>query len=118
MSIISSKQTKKQSEVDPFFVLFLVVLILALLVLAPEIGKMYDSIRSGLGSLGNPSTNLSAISEPSFASDFKYWGTYCTKGWSSDTICEAIVSRTQSCSISIDSAYCSHYDKYLQQFRK
>jgi hypothetical protein len=118
MSIISSKPTKKQAVVDPFFVLFLLVLILSLLVLAPELSNMYNSIRHGLGSLGNPSTNLSAISEPSFASDLKYWDNYCTKGWSSDAVCEAIVSRTQSCSISIDSAYCSQYDKHLQQFRK
>jgi hypothetical protein len=118
MSIISSKPTKKQVVVDPLSVLLFLVLVLALLVFAPEFSNMYDSIRSELSSLGNPSTNLSAISEASFASDLKYWDTYCTHGWSADAVCEAIVSRTQSCSISIDSTYCSQYDKYLQQFRK
>jgi hypothetical protein len=117
MSIISSKQTKKQAVVEPVFVLLFLVLILALLVFAPEAGNIYDSISSALGSLGNTSTNLSGISEASFTSDLKYWDRYCNHGWSSDAVCEAIVSRTQSCSISVDSAYCSQYENYLKQYK-
>jgi hypothetical protein len=117
MSIISSKPTKKQAVVDPVFVLLFLVLVLALLVFAPLTDSMSDSFRSTFASLGNPSTNLAAISEASFASDQKYWDTYCAHGWSSDAVCEAIVSRSQSCSISTDSVYCSQYENYLKKYK-
>jgi hypothetical protein len=115
MSIISSKPTKKHAVVDPVFVLLFLVLVLALLVFAPLTDSMSDSFRSTFASLGNSSTNLSAKSEASFASDLKYWDTYCSKGWNSDAVCDAIVARSQSCAISVDSVYCSQYENYLKR---
>jgi hypothetical protein len=115
MSITSSKQTKKHVEVDPVIVLLFLVLVLALLVFAPPTGSMATSFRSPFASLGNPSTNLSAVSEASFASDLKYWDTHCTHGWSSDAVCDAIVARSQSCTISMASVYCSQYENYLKR---
>jgi hypothetical protein len=57
---------------------------------------------------------LSLNSEVSFASDQQYWSKSCESGWSADATCDAIVARTQSCSISADSAYCSSYKSYLE----
>jgi hypothetical protein len=115
MSIISSKQPKKHAVVDPVFVLLLLVLVLALLVFAPLTSNMSDPFRSTFASLSNPSPNLSAKTEASFASDLRYWDTYCSKGWTSDAVCEAIVARSQSCAIRVDSAYCSQYENYMKR---
>ncbi len=117
MSTISSKQVKRHSLVNPIPILFLLVLVLALLVFAPFTGNTYDSISSALGAPGNASSGLSANAEASFALDQQYWNTNCSHGWSSDSTCDGIVLRAQSCSISVNSAYCSEYNNYLQQFR-
>lgn len=114
MSIITSNQPKRQTVVDPILILFLSVVVV-LLVFAftmanrdfftGNIAQTYDAAPAG----------LSLNSVVSFEVDERYWDANCSTGWSSDTICDAIVARTQSCTTSVDSAYCSAYESYLQQ---
>ena len=117
MSTISSKQRRRHSAIDPLFVLVFLVMVLTLLVFAPLIDKTYDSFSNAPGSFSNVSSGLSLTKEASFAADLQYWNANCSHGWTSDSGCDAIASRAQSCMISIDSVYCSEYDSYLQQFR-
>ena len=116
MSIFTSKQQKSRGLIDPIFILFFFALAF-LMIFAVATGNLDDSLGNLLGSFGSGSTSLSLKSEPSFAADQQYWEANCSRGWSSDSMCEDIVLRSQSCSISTDSAYCSEYDKYLQQYR-
>ena len=117
MSTISSKQEKSHGLVDPFYVLVFLVLILALLVLGPLTGNINNSFSGALGTLGNAPAGVSASTEVSFTSDHQYWNANCSRGWSSDSTCEDIVLRSQSCVANVASAYCSAYADYLQQFR-
>jgi hypothetical protein len=113
MSIITSNQPKRQSIVDPIFILFVSVLVVLLVFAFTAanrnlIGNMlqtYDSAPAG----------LTLNSEVSFATDLNYWSESCDSGWSSDSVCDAIMARTQACSASVDSAYCSAYESYLQE---
>ena len=116
MTTLSSKQHKRHGRIDPILIMFFCTLIL-LMFFAGFTGDISDSISDMLGSLGNTSTRLSLNTQPSFAADQQYWETNCSHGWSSDSMCETIVNRSQSCSISVDSAYCSEYATYLQQYR-
>ena len=116
MSTISSKPIKRHSLSESISIVAFIVLILVLLI-TPFTGNLHNFFGSALGSLGHTSTNLSAVNEASFTSDLQYWDRYCTPGWSSDAVCEAIALRAQSCSISVDSAYCSQYDAYMQKFK-
>ena len=115
MSTISSKQAKRQALVDPMLVLAILVLILAFLVLTPFSDNLYNSTGSVLGSFGGDSASLSSNSTVSFASDQKYWDANCAHGWSVDAMCETIVARSQSCLVSVNSAYCSQYENYLDR---
>jgi len=117
MSTISSKQVKRHGFVDPISTLVLVCLILAFLVLEPLSSNTYSSISGAPRALSSGAAGLAANKNASFTSDQPYWNTNCSHGWSSDSSCEDIVLRAQSCTISLDSAYCSEYDTYLQQFR-
>jgi hypothetical protein len=114
MSILTSNQQKRQSSLDPIFVLFfsvwLVLLVFAISAangnyFVEKVPQTYDSAPAG----------LSLNSQVLFASDQRYWSEYCVSGWSSDATCDAIVARTQACSVSVDSAYCSTYESYLQE---
>lgn len=114
MSIITSNQQKRQSIVDPIFLLFISVLVV-LLVFAFAAAN-----RSLIGNLlqthDNAPAGLTLNSEVSFASDQRYWAESCDSGWSSDSACDAILARSQSCTASVDSDYCSAYESYLQEF--
>lgn len=114
MTILTSKQQKRYGLIDPVFILLFGTLVL-LLFFAAFTGDVDHSIRNVLESFGNPSSALSLDSQPTFSVDQQYWEAYCSHGWSSDAICETIASRSQSCSISTDSAYCSEYANYMQQ---
>lgn len=116
MSTISSKQRKRHGLVDP--VLVFLVMILALVVFAPFPGITYDSFSRVLPPFGNASDSWSLKSELSFAADRQYWDVNCGSGWSQDAMCQEITLRTQSCSISTDSAYCSEYATYMKQYLK
>ena len=117
MSTISPKQAKSQGLIDPIFILTVLVVILTFVVFAPS-NNLYNSVENTLGSFGNTSAGLSANRVVSFSSDQQYWEANCSYGWSSDATCDVIVQRSQSCASSVDSAYCSAYDKYLQKFIK
>lgn len=113
MSIITSNQSKRQSIVDPIFILFVSVLVV-LLVFAFSAANR-NLIGNVLQTYENAPAGLSLNSEVSFATDQRYWSEYCDSGWTSDAACDAIVARAQSCTASVDSAYCSAYESYLQE---
>ena len=117
MSTITSKHGKRQAIVDPTFLLAFLVLILALLAFTPVTTNPYDSAGNAIRSFESTSASLSASQVISFNSDLQYWDLNCSHGWSAETTCDAIVARSQSCSVSVDSAYCSAYGSYLEQFR-
>jgi hypothetical protein len=109
MSLISSKPSKKHELVDP--ILVVLTLILILMVFIPADMGNYNSFGSVLESFNRaPTTNIS------FSSDLQYWDANCSHGWTTDSACTDISARAQSCSIGLDSAYCSEYASYLQQF--
>ena len=114
MSIITSNQQKRQS-VDPIFILFFSVL-LVLLVFAISAANGNYFVERLLQTNDSAPAGLSLNSQVSFAVDQRYWSESCDSGWSSDAACDAIVARTQACSASVDSAYCSAYESYLQEF--
>ena len=116
MSTISSKHTKRQGSVDPNVILGLLVLILALVVFTPFTGNLYNPLGTVLGTIDSAHANISANVNYSFSVDQQYWSVNCSHGWSSNSTCDDIVSRAQSCSINVASAYCSEYDTYLKQF--
>ena len=117
MSIITSNQSKRQSSLDPIFLLFVSVLVV-LLVFAVAAANGNYFIGNLLQTYDNAPAGLSLNSEVSFASDQRYWSENCDAGWSSNSVCDAIVARAQSCTASVDSAYCSAYENYLQEFSK
>ena len=117
MSIITSNQQKRQSIVDPIFILFLSVLAVFLIFAISAASRSYF-IENVLQSSNNVPAGLTLNSKVSFATDQLYWSEHCDSGWSSNSVCDAIVARTQSCSASVDSAYCSAYESYLEQLNK
>jgi hypothetical protein len=118
MATFSSKQEKRQGLVDPMLVLVSIALISMLVAFGPLNGNMYSSIGSALSSAqSRAADNFSLNVGASFTSDLQYWNANCSRGWKSDSTCDTLVSRTQSCLIGTGSAYCSQYDTYLQDFR-
>jgi hypothetical protein len=117
MSIITSKQQKRHNLLDPIVVLFFATLIL-LMFFAVFTGNLENTWNSWLVTFDDAPTNLSANSTPSFAADQRYWESNCSHGWSSDSTCENIELRSQTCVNSINSVYCSEYESYLQNFAK
>ena len=116
MSTISSKHTKRQDSMDPNVILGLLVLILALVVFTPFTGNLYNPVGTALGTMAGTHANVSANVNYSFSADEQYWSLSCNHRWSSNSRCDDLVSRAQSCSIGMDSAYCSEYGNYLKQF--
>jgi hypothetical protein len=114
MSIITSNQQKRQISIDPIVILFCSVL-LVLLVFAISANGNY-LVERVLQIHNAAPAGVSLNSQVSFAADQLYWSEYCESGWSADATCDAIVARAQSCSISAESAYCSAYENYLQEF--
>jgi hypothetical protein len=118
MSTISSKHGKQQGLVDPVYVLTLLVLILTFAVFTPFNSNVSNAFGNAFGSFGNTSTVLSGSNTVSFAYDQAYWDASCSHGWAGNAACDAIVQRSLSCAISVDSAYCAAYETYLQKFTK
>lgn len=116
MSILTSKQQKSHVLIDPILILFFSALVL-LTFFALFTGNVRDFVSDALGSIDKAPATLSINSQPSFAADQQYWEANCSRGWSSDSMCENIVLRSQSCSVSSESAYCSEYNRYLQEYR-
>jgi hypothetical protein len=117
VSIITPDPPQKQTLVDPIVVLFFSVL-LVLLVLAISIANGSDFVERILQTNDSTPAGITLHSEVSFASDQLYWREHCDSGWSSDSACDAIVARTQGCSVSVVSAYCSAYESYLHELDK
>ena len=116
MATFPSKQEKKQDLVDPMLVLVSIALLSVLIAFGPLNGN-YSSIPNALVMEGGAADNASNSVGTSFASDLQYWDAKCSHGWTSDSMCDALVSRTQSCALDVGSPYCSEYDAYLQQIR-
>jgi len=114
MSTLSSKPTKAYKPVDFISAFVFLALILTLLVI-PFTGNLYNSLNIALGITHS---SISTNANYSFSVDQYYWSANCSHGWSSNSTCDDIVARSQSCSISADSAYCSEYNNYLEQFAK
>jgi hypothetical protein len=113
MSIASSKQTAKHRlNIDLLFALF--ALALALFILVPSDGKIYNSFHTTPGAFETIRTGTTST-EISFAADQNYWSANCSSGWRSDARCDFITLRTQSCSLNLASVYCSEYKKHLQE---
>jgi len=115
MSTLSSKPTKTYRPVDLISVFVFLALILTLLVI-PFTGNLYNSLGTVLGNGNSTNASVSTDLGYSFSADQQYWTANCSHGWSSNSTCDEIVTRSQACSISADSAYCSEYDNYLKQF--
>jgi hypothetical protein len=116
MSTLSSKPTKTYGPVNFISVFVFLALILTLLVI-PFTGSLYSSLRTALGSADRTQAGISNANY-SFSADQQYWGANCIHGWTSNSTCDDIVTRSQACSISAESAYCSEYGNYLKQFSK
>src|ERR671925_1627476 len=97
MSIITSNQQKRQSFVDPIFILLFSVL-LVLLVFAISAANGNYFVERLLQTNDSAPAGLSLNSQVSFAVDQRYWSESCDSGWSSDAACDAIVARTPACS--------------------
>jgi hypothetical protein len=115
MSTISSKPTKTYKPFDFISVFVFLALILTLLVI-PFTGNLYNSLNTALGPVNSTHASISTNVNYSFSADQQYWSANCSHGWSSNSTCDDIVLRSQSCSISAESAYCSEYSNYLKQF--
>lgn len=113
MSIVTSKPQKRH-VVDPIFILFFSALVV-LTIFALSTGNIDYLVENAVESLSGPSVHMSVNNAPSFASDQKYWEANCTRGWSSDSLCDTIAGRTQACELRADSAYCSAYKNYLEK---
>lgn len=115
MTTVPSKRYRKQSSTDLVAALAYVLAIGALLFLGARASAFYPAPGQMPGIQGGMNGVL-AGSEASLAADAQYWDVNCSHGWSSDSTCDTIVVRTQSCEISAASTYCSEYKTYLRQF--
>lgn len=113
----SKKQKKGQGFNNPISVLISVTLLGTFTVFGPFNVSFFNSININriLPSFYTQNS-VSVIPEPSFTSDQGYWNENCSHGWASDTTCEAIVSRVQSCLVNKTSLYCSAYETYMKEF--
>ena len=117
MTTLSSKPTKRYAPVDIVSVFVFFAVILTLLVI-PFTGNIYTVVSTTLGAGSSTNALNSSSVDYSFSADQQYWASTCSHGWSSDSTCDEIVARSQACSISSESAYCTEYSNYLKQFSK
>ena len=117
MTTFSSKHEKKQGISNQMTALLAVALIGAFVIFGPMNAALYDSINSILASFDGPD-GISVSTNASFTSDQNYWSDNCSHGWASNSTCDAIVSRVQSCEVGLASTYCTSNKSYLQQFKK
>ena len=116
MSTFSSKQQKSQGLVDTLLILASIVVILLLVFFGSYADKISDSFEGVHETQGIVNAGASNNSVVSFISDEQYWNANCSHGWGSNSKCDDIVSRAQSCEIGYGSNYCSEYETYMQQF--
>ncbi len=118
MATYSTHQEKRQGMVDPIVVLLFVTLLCALVAFGPLNGSLLGSSHGALLQ-GGSASEVSLNAGTSFASNLQYWNTTCSHGWKSNSTCDALAAAAQFCVVGLgtDSAYCSQYDTYLEQFR-
>jgi hypothetical protein len=115
MATYSSKQDKRQVVADPIALFISAMLIGALVVLGPLNAGMHNSISGTLG-IWDGANGVYSSATVSFDADQQYWESNCNHGWTSDSTCDNIFSRVQSCVLSAASPYCSSYEDYMQDF--
>ena len=115
MATYSSKQEKKQGISNQMIALLVVALIGAFVIFGPLNATLYHSINNVLAIFDSPD-GVSVNTDASFTSDQNYWSDNCSHGWSSDATCDAIVSRVQSCQLSLASAYCTSNENYMRAY--
>ena len=118
MVIYTSKQPQSQNLMDTMWILAYIVIIAILIVSGFKTNMKYDTLSQALGSRSHVYVGSLSGAELSFASDEIYWTAHCSRGWVSDSACDSIVIRTQSCEFGSTSAYCSNYQEYLQWLNK
>ncbi|HKY55798.1 MAG TPA: hypothetical protein VJM08_15885 [Anaerolineales bacterium] len=116
MTTFSAKQEKRQAFGNSLPILVAVLLIGAFVILAPLNASFYSSLNGVLGTWSNTDGIYVDAEVLSFTADQTYWDANCTHGWTSDAACDGILSRVQSCAVSVASPYCASYENYLQQF--
>ena len=116
MSTFSSKQQKSQGLVDMLLILASIAVISLLVLLGSRADTLYDSFERVHETQGFVNAGVSNNPVVSFASDEQYWNANCSHGWGSNSKCDDIVSRAQSCEIGYGSNYCSEYETYMQEF--
>jgi hypothetical protein len=119
MATFSSNPEKRYSSVDPILVLVSIALLSILVAFGPLNGNRYSSRGSAVVTQGGAADKVSISVGTFFAADLEYWDANCSRGWKSNSTCDALVASTQSCLTGMEtaSAYCSEYATYLQQFR-
>ena len=117
MTTIPSKRYRNQSSTDPIAALTYALAIGILLIYGANPGVFQPSVGRTLG-IQNSVHSVSLGSKISFAADARYWDANCSRGWTSDSACDVIAGRAQSCEISGASTYCSEYKTYMQRFLK
>jgi len=110
MSTKSSKQQKNRG------LAYLVLGLAFILVIGVLVG--FSSRTATAHALSNTTLGIqsSANLDASFAADEQYWNAHCNHGWGSDSTCNTIVAKAQSCQINDGSSYCSEYKAYMQKF--
>ena len=116
MATYSSKQEKRQVLGNSLPLLVSVLLIGTLVILAPLNASFYGSLNGILGTLGSANSVYDNAEVVSFTADQTYWDANCSHGWASDSTCDVISLRVQSCAISVASPYCASYENHLQEF--
>lgn len=113
----SKKQKKGQGFNNSISVLLSVTLLGTFAVFGPFNVSFFNSININriLPSF-HIQNSISVSPDLSFASDQNFWNENCGHGWTSDTMCDAIVLRVQSCGVNGASPYCLSYENYIQTF--
>ena len=97
-------------------VLLSVTLIGASVMLWPLNVRFHNATEDGILWTLTSTNDVYKSAHASFASDEQYWDSKCNNGWISDSKCDAIVLRVQSCAVNVVSHYCSTHESYIQEF--
>lgn len=117
MNTISSVHETTRDIRDVALVLVSLALVIALMAAGPQAGEALSSFSGTVSAWTDtsPDATLTLGRGPVFAADQRYWDANCAHGWHGDAGCAEITQRVQSCRISLASAYCSAYDRYMQE---
>src|SRR5687768_12898971 len=107
MPEFSAKQLKIQGFGNPMSVLLSITLIGASVMLWPLKVGFHNATEDGILWTRTSTNDLYKSARASFTADEQYWDAKCNNGWDSDSKCDAIVLRVQSCAVNVMSPYCS-----------